>query len=66
MKRLIVASLALALLSGCAGMGGLQVGPRPGETPCAYGRRVMDEAQHKLDQARGAAETVCSVVEARP
>jgi hypothetical protein len=66
MKRLIVASLALALLSGCAGMGGLQVGPRAGESPCAYGRRVMDETQRRLDQARAAAEVTCTIVEQRP
>jgi uncharacterized protein YceK len=59
MKRLLVASLALAL-SGCA-----TVGPRPGESPCAYGRRVMDDAQRRLDQARSAAETVCPYIEAR-
>ncbi len=63
MKQLLVAGLALAL-SGCVGMGALQVGPRPGESLCAYGRRVMDQAQRRLDQARAAAETVCPYVEA--
>lgn len=58
MKRLIVASMALALTSGCA-----TVGPRPGETPCAFGRRVMDTAQQRLDQARAASETACALVE---
>lgn len=61
MKRLFVASLALAL-SGCATVAA--VGPRPGETPCSYGRRVMDQAQRRLDQARTAAETVCPYVDA--
>lgn len=56
MKRLILAACALAL-SSCA-----TVGPRPGETPCDYGRRVMDEAQRRLDQARAGAETVCGAV----
>lgn len=67
MKRLLVASLALALsgcLSGCMGVGAAQISPRAGESPCAYGRRVLDEAQRRLDQARAAAETVCPYVEA--
>lgn len=60
MKRLTIAGLALAL-SGCA-----TVGPQPGESPCAYGRRVMDEAQRRLDQARWAVATTCPAMEARP
>ena len=58
MKRILCAGLALALLPGCA-----TVGPRPGETPCGYGRRVMDEAQRRLDQARFAAAAGCSMIE---
>jgi uncharacterized protein YceK len=59
MKHLILAACALAL-SGCATMGA-SIGPRPGETPCAYGRRVLDETQRRLEQARLTAETVCTV-----
>jgi uncharacterized protein YceK len=60
MKKLILGALACALPSGCAGMA-VKIGPRPGESPCAYGRRVMDEAQRRLDQARGAADMACSI-----
>jgi hypothetical protein len=59
MKNLILAACALALCS-CATAGAV-VGPRPGETPCDYGRRVLDEAQRRLDQAQAAAGTVCTL-----
>jgi hypothetical protein len=59
MKHLILAACAAAL-SSCATTGAM-IGPRPGESPCAYGRRILDEAQHRLDQAQAAAATVCAV-----
>lgn len=60
MKRAIHASIALAVLSGCT-----TIGPRPGETPCDYGRRVMAEAQRRLDQAQSATASTCAMLELR-
>lgn len=60
MKRtFIIAACALAL-SGCATTRDA-ITPRPGETPCDYGRRVLDEAQRRLDQAHATAATVCTL-----
>jgi hypothetical protein len=39
------------------------VGPRPGESACAYGRRILNEAQRRLDQASATAATVCTLAE---
>lgn len=61
MKKLLCGALACALLSGCATVGALT--PRKGESPCAFGRRMMDEAQRKVDQARDAAELVCPPID---
>lgn len=59
MKRLIIAAIALVSLSGCA----TALTPRPGESPCVFGRRVIEEAQRRVDQARRAAETVCPLLD---
>ncbi len=55
---LTAAMLGAFALAGCATVSG----PRAGESPCAFGRRLLDEAQQRLDQARATAELTCAIV----